>query len=935
MDHAIIPAGCLGVVMPAFNEENTLRRIVGRVLARPEVGELVMIDDCSADRTWELMQQLAATDPRIRIFRHATNLGKGAAIRTGFAQVVSDFVIIQDADLEYDPDEYPKLLLPVLAGEADVVFGSRFASAGRRSGSGVWHSAANRFLTWLSNRCTGLHLTDMETCYKLFRREVLSHISIQEDSFAIEPELVAKIAHLKVPVREVAISYAGRSGAEGKKIGWRDGLQAVGCILKYRGGDPDDSSEAENGREPPASFSPSTPNTLWLFSALLVAAVLVAYLPAWHGGFVWDDDAHVTRLDMRSWQGLQRIWFDLGATQQYYPLVHSAFWLQHRLWGDATTGYHLVNLLLHGWAAVLVALVLRRLAVPGACLAALVFALHPVHVESVAWITELKNTLSAVLYLSAMLCYLRFDLNRARRWYAAALGLFLLALLSKTVTASLPAALLVIFWWRRGRLGWRGDVLPLAPFFVLGAVAGLFTAWVERTFIGAEGAEFQFSLVERGLIAGRVVWFYLAKLLWPADLIFIYPRWQISQLVGWQYLFPLAAIGLLVGLWLLRKRTRAPLAAMLFFGGTLFPVMGFFNVYPFRYSFVADHFQYLASLGIISLCCAGAAGLLDRWRFRSGRAQVVLGCVLVGLLGTLTWRQCGQYADSATLYRETIRRNPGCWLAHNNLGNDLNGLGRPEEAIPHFEETVRLKPDYPNGHNNWGNSLQALGRIEESIERYQEALRLKPDYPEAHNNLGGSLQALGRPQDAIPHYQEALRIKPNYAEAHNNWANALTTLGRPNEALAHCEAAVRLKPDYAEAHNNWANALNALKYPREAAQHCIEALRIQPDYLEAHLNLGNALNATGRPQQAVTHYEAALRLKPDLPEAHNNLANALNALKRYAEAITHCEAALRLRPNYVAAHLNCANALKALGRNGEANQHFQEARRLTPRAAQW
>jgi glycosyltransferase involved in cell wall biosynthesis len=202
--------------MPAFNEENTLRRIVGRVLARPEVGELVMIDDCSADRTWELMQQLAATDPRIRIFRHATNLGKGAAIRTGFAQVVSDFVIIQDADLEYDPDEYPKLLLPVLAGEADVVFGSRFASAGRRSGSGVWHSAANRFLTWLSNRCTGLHLTDMETCYKLFRREVLSHISIQEDSFAIEPELVAKIAHLKVPVREVAISYAGRSGAEGK-----------------------------------------------------------------------------------------------------------------------------------------------------------------------------------------------------------------------------------------------------------------------------------------------------------------------------------------------------------------------------------------------------------------------------------------------------------------------------------------------------------------------------------------------------------------------------------------------------------------------------------------------------------------------------------------------------------------------------------------------
>ncbi len=690
----------------------------------------------------------------------------------------------------------------------------------------------------------------------------------------------------------------------------------------------DDSSgggTANGGRQ-----APSVPNTFWLFAAALLAAVFLAYLPAWHGGFIWDDDAHVTRPELRSWLGLYRIWFDVSATQQYYPLMHSGFWLEHRLWGDAPTGYHLVNLFLHSSAALLVALVLRRLAIPGAWLAALVFALHPVHVESVAWITELKNTLSAVFYLSAMLCYLRFDADRTRRWYAAALGLFLLALLSKTVTATLPAALLVIFWWRRGCLGWRRDALPLTPFFGLGAVGGLFTAWVERTYIGAAGPEFQFSLVERSLIAGRVVWFYLGKLLWPDNLIFIYPRWEISQHAGWQYLFPLAALGLLAGLWLLRKRTRAPLAAMLFFGGTLFPVMGFFNVYPFRYSFVADHFQYLASLGIITLGCAGGVALLARWRGDSARAQVVSGCLLAGLLGTLTWRQCGQYADVQTLYQETIRRNPGCWLAHNNLGNDLNGLNRPAEAIPHFEEVVRLKPDYPNGHNNWGNSLQALGRLEESIARYQEALRLKPDYAEAHNNLGSSLQALGRSQEALPHYAEALRLKPTYAEAHNNWANALTNLGRPQEALAHCEAAVRLKPDYAEAHNNWANALNALKYPREAAAHCMEALRLNPDYLEAHLNLGNALNATGRPQEAVTHYEAALRLNPDLPEAHNNLANALNALQRYPEALTHCEEALRLSPNYLAAHLNCANALKALGRPDEALRHVQEARRLAP-----
>jgi len=220
--------------MPVFNEEKTLRQIVARVLARPEVGELALVNDCSGDRTWECMQELAASDPRIRIFKHSANLGKGAALRTGFAQMQSDFVIIQDADMEYDPDEYPKLLLPVLAGDADVVFGSRFASPGLRSGSGFWHASANRFLTWLSNRCTGLNLTDMETCYKLFRREILNQITIDEDSFAVEPEMVAKVARLGVPVREVAISYAGRTDAEGKKIGWWDGLLAIRCILKHR-----------------------------------------------------------------------------------------------------------------------------------------------------------------------------------------------------------------------------------------------------------------------------------------------------------------------------------------------------------------------------------------------------------------------------------------------------------------------------------------------------------------------------------------------------------------------------------------------------------------------------------------------------------------------------------------------------------------------------
>ena len=352
----------------------------------------------------------------------------------------------------------------------------------------------------------------------------------------------------------------------------------------------------------------------WLFAAALVLAVLFVYQPAWHGGFIWDDDAHVTRPELRSWHGLYRIWFDLGATQQYYPLLHSAFWLEHKLWGDATLGYHLVNILLHATAAVLVALILRRLAIPGAYLAAAIFALHPVQVESVAWITELKNTLSAVFYLGAMLVYLRFDQTRKTPLYWWALGLFVLGLLSKTVTATLPAALLVIFWWRQGRLSWRRDVVPLLPFFGLGAAAGVLTAWVERKLIGAEGAAFELTIIERCLIAGRAIWFYLGKLVWPAELIFIYPRWHVSQAIWWQYLFPAAALLLLAVLWGLRRRWRGPLAGLLFFVGTLLPVLGFCNVYPFIYSFVADHFQYLASLGMITLASAGVALLLERWR---------------------------------------------------------------------------------------------------------------------------------------------------------------------------------------------------------------------------------------------------------------------------------------------------------------------------------
>ena len=353
-------------------------------------------------------------------------------------------------------------------------------------------------------------------------------------------------------------------------------------------------------------------------AGLLIVLTVAAYVPALRGGFVWDDDKYVTaNRTLRTADGLAEIWFEIGVTIQYYPLVFTTFWIEHRLWGLEPFGYHLVNVLLHATSAGLLWTLLRRLKVPGAWLAAAVFAIHPVHVESVAWITERKNTLSGVFYLLALLSYLRFEPpdpqahNRRRDWrfYPPALVLFTCALLSKTVTCSLPLVILLLLWWKRARWRWL-NVLPVVPMLAIGALMGLLTAWMEKNIVLARGADWDLSIVQRCLIAGRALWFYLGKLVWPAEVMFTYPRWQVRADVWWQFLFPAATIAVVVALWLLRRRVgKPPLVAALFFGGTLAPALGLIDVYPMRYSFVADHFQYLASIGPIVLFVA----LLTRW----------------------------------------------------------------------------------------------------------------------------------------------------------------------------------------------------------------------------------------------------------------------------------------------------------------------------------
>ena len=689
----------------------------------------------------------------------------------------------------------------------------------------------------------------------------------------------------------------------------------------------------------PAPFNWMDPRALGLGAALLLATVL-AYWPALRGGLIWDDAAHVTRGELRSLSGLGRIWFELGATQQYYPLLHSAFWIEHRLWGGAVLGYHLANVLLHAAAAVLVVLIVRRLSIRGAWLAGFIFALHPVCVNAVAWISEQKSTLSAVFYLGAALAYLHFDQSRRKTQYALASGLFVMALLAKTVTATLPAALLVVFWWRRGRLDWKRDVRPLVAWLVLGASAGLFTAWVERRFIGAEGPDFSLSLADRCLLAGRVMWFYFAKLVWPRDLVFIYPRWTIDAAVWWQYLFPAGVLVVAGTLLLIARRWRGPLAGFLFFAGTLFPVLGFLNVYPFVYSYVADHFQYLASLGIIVPLSAAAALGIERLPSSPQVLKLVPAVALLATLGVLTWRQASIYRDSETIYRATLERNPGSWMAHNNLGAELLEIpGRSTEAISHLAAALELKPNSAEAHNNLG---KALGRISghqlDAIAHYEAALRLRPRFPEAENNLGRELSEMGRVREAIPHFEAALQIRPAFAEAHSNLGVALLEVpGRSADAMAQFKAALEIDPQLEQAHNGLGSALAEQPGAQtEAIQEFQAALRINPDYAEAHANLGQLFSELpDRLPDAVREYEAALRIRPDNAEAHNGLGVALSKMGRGTEAIAEYETALRLRPGYPEAHNNLGTALSQIpGRLPEAIPHFEAALRANPDSAE-
>src|SRR3989442_8124192 len=642
----------------------------------------------------------------------------------------------------------------------------------------------------------------------------------------------------------------------------------------------------------------------WLVPLLVVLCTLAAFLPTLQNHFVnWDDDKNF--LDNHHYRGLtwqQLSWMWTTHLGHYIPLTWMTLGMDYLLWGMNPVGYHLTSLLLHAASAVvfyfvvvrILTLALPRLAdrghalVASAGFAALVFAIHPLRVESVAWVTERRDVLSGLFYLLTLLTYLRAceRPELGRWWYGLSVALFGCALLSKSMAVSLPVVLLIleVYPLRRlgGSLGWasasaRRVYVEKIPFVLLAAAASAL-ALLAQLSSRAMFAVADLSALDGLAVSAYGLSFYLEKTVVPLILSPLYVLRQTLNPAATPFIVSYGGVLAVTAIALaLRRRWPGLPAAWLAYVVVLLPVLGIAQSGP---QIAADRYTYLAALGWAILA---GAGLMSCWRLSTssttgapatwGLAGIATGVVIA--LGVLTWNQVQVWQDSERLWTHAVAVDPNSFMAHNNLGYALDRQSKPAEAIEHYRQALRIKPDYAEAHNNVGHALDRQGQPAEAIEHFQQALRIQPETSQAHVNWGLALDRQGKPAEAIEHFQQALRIQPEKAEAHSNLGVVLGQQGKPAEAIEHFQQALRIKPDNAEAHSNGGVGLGQQGKPAEAIEHFRQALRIQPEKAETHNNWGVALTQQGKPAEAIEHFRRALRIQPENAEAHNNLARAL------------------------------------------------------------
>ncbi|MFZ0034019.1 MAG: tetratricopeptide repeat protein [Sedimentisphaerales bacterium] len=624
----------------------------------------------------------------------------------------------------------------------------------------------------------------------------------------------------------------------------------------------------------------------WLIASILVIITVAAYLPAVRAGFIWDDDQYVTENHLLSApDGLRHIWFSQDSPSQYFPMTYTTFRLEYALWKLNPVGYHITNILLHAINALLLWHLLKHLSIPGAWFAAAVFALHPVNVESVAWITERKNILMMLFSLLSLLAWSKFaDCSEygRRRWYfyTASLLLYVIALFSKTTACTLPVGLLLILWLKRIPITVK-RWLQIAPFVILGLAMGIFVVWWERVHQGTESLNLGLNFLERVLLASRALWFYAWKLLWPVNLAFSYTQWKIDWTEPLQYAWLVACLITAIFMWYWRNKIgRGAIAAIVFFAATLFPMLGFFSLYTFLYTYVADHYQYMACIGPISLAVAASYLTLARFGgWGKDIAKIAGVCILV-LLGLLTYHQCHIYKNQEILWRDTVQKSSESWIARNNLATELRLRGKLDEAISQSCEAVRIAPNNVEALSNLGASLKSQGKLDEAIEYFHRAIKNMNKYGSAlvyadvYNDLGNVLAKQGKLEEASFYLKRALELKTDHFSAQFNLAIISAQRGSSAEALSHIEKALKIRPDSVEA-NNFKQLIQRQEQLKKTAQKYEQILKNQPNDPNAHNTLGEVFLLQGKFKDSITHFSEAVRLKPDWVRPMNNLAYLL------------------------------------------------------------
>jgi len=663
-----------------------------------------------------------------------------------------------------------------------------------------------------------------------------------------------------------------------------------------------------------------------LRAAVIVLAVFWIYSPAYHGDWLWDDDQLLTAnptVQSRSLQGLAKLWFDPDGAD-YFPLSYTALWAQWPLFGQRPTGYHVTSILLHTLASLLVWRLFARMRIPGAWLGGMLFAIHPLCVESVAWVSETKNTLSLPLFLLSCIFWVEQDEERAgwrRTWcYWLSIAFFLLAMFAKTSMVALPVVLLLHAWWKRGVITQR-DVMRTAPFFLVSLALGLITIKYQHgRAIGSEKilVDSLFSVngfLQRTAVAGMAILFYLWKMIAPINLLPIYPRWEVPQ--AWQFLAWPVIGGAAAWIWQHRGTAERPgwgrhvAFGLGFFLLMVAPVLGFVTISYMRITWVADHFVYLPMIGVIALLAAAAA----RW-YESAAAQVrplfLAGAyTILAVLALSAFVYAGAWSSEDALWTHTLAINEKAWQAHNRLGAKKFARNDVEAAHHHFTRSTALRPDLGETHNNLGTTLSRKGRLDEAIKEFTEARRLTPHVLQMNINLFNALMAAGRKDEAEATLAESLAYFTEEAKkpesrgdpaGHMKRATLLASVNRHAEAAAEFAQAARLQPGAVDPLLQLAGAQqSAGQFDASIAtlQDVLQRFgRVLPllKRLFVEQKIADAQVGAGRFADAVNGYQRLLTVDGGNPVLWNNMGVASYKLGRRLDAIQAFERAVAINP---------------------------------------